>query len=266
MRQTNGYVIGFAAAICVVCSLALSVVSGALKGRQEENRILDRQKNILMAVGYSAEELSQKEPAEVRQLYADTFEELVVGPKGERLDAQLDDLRADEASGEASQPERLPLFRQKDPANPSQTLAYVYPVAGKGLWSTLYGYLAVKPNGDEVVGIAFYKHGETPGLGGEIEKQWFTDSFKSKRLYEGGAVAGIEVVKGKVADNPAKAARAQYAVDGISGATLTGNGVTKMMRVVPLRYAPFFAKARANQTASWLPSGHRPLGITGGAR
>lgn len=191
--------------------------------------------------------------ADVEKLYADTFEEMVVDTRGERIDVKMDQLTKGEASAEEKRPERLPLFRQKDRDNPAATVSYVYPVAGKGLWSTMYGYLAVKPDGNEIIGVAFYKHGETPGLGGEIEQKWFTDSFKAKTLYNGATVEGVEVVKGKVADNPAKAARAQYAVDGISGATLTGNGVTKMMKAVPLRYAPFFQKVRGTQSAQWMP-------------
>lgn len=253
MKQTNGYVVGFAAAICLVCSLALSLVSGGLKERQEQNRILDRQKNILMAVGYQQDELGAKSAPEVEKLYADTFEEMVVDTQGERMDVNMAQLSKGESSAEDKRPTRLPLFRQKDPGNPSATLSYVYPIAGKGLWSTMYGYLAVKPDGNEIIGVAFYKHGETPGLGGEIEQKWFTDSFKQKTIYSGDNVEGVEVVKGKVADNPAKAARAQYAVDGISGATLTGNGVTKMMKAVPLRYAPFFEKIRSTQSAQWMP-------------
>jgi Na+-transporting NADH:ubiquinone oxidoreductase subunit C len=89
MKQTNGYVVGFAAAICLVCSLSLSLVSGGLKERQEQNRILDRQKNILMAVGYQKDELGAKSAPEVEKLYADTFEEMVVDTQGERIDVNM---------------------------------------------------------------------------------------------------------------------------------------------------------------------------------
>lgn len=253
MRQTNAYVIGFAAAICVICSLALSVVSGLLKDQQEKNRVLDRQKNILMAVGYSADELAAKAAADVEKLYADSIEELVIDPAGDKLEVSMKDLKADEASGESKSAQRLPLFRQKDAGDPNKTVAYVYPVTGKGLWSTLYGYLAVKPDGDEIIGVAFYKHGETPGLGGEIEQTWFTNNFKGKRLYDGAKLAGVEVVKGKVADKTLTTEQQSHAVDGISGATLTGNGVTKMMKAVPARYEPFFKKLRSSQTALLVP-------------
>lgn len=255
MRQTNGYIIGFAAVVCVACSLALSVISGLLKERQETNRVIDRQKNILMAVGYAPDELKKKSAAELQMLYADSFEELVLDPRGQKTDKSMGELSAGEASGDEKAPKHLPLYRQKDPASPDRTLAFVYPVAGKGLWSTMYGYLAVKPDGDEVIGIAFYKHGETPGLGGEIEQAWFTNNFKGKQLYDGQKLTGVKVVKGKVADQVMSSKEAEHAVDGISGATLTANGVTKMMKEVPMRYEPFFKKLRANQTALFAPVG-----------
>jgi Na+-transporting NADH:ubiquinone oxidoreductase subunit C len=241
MGRGTGYIFGFAAAVCVVCSLLLSVVSGSLRERQEENRALDRQKNVLMAAGYSMADIKAKSREEVQKLYADSFDELVIDTAGNVLaDVKQSDLDKKEANLEDKTAKRLPLFRMKDAQNPSQAKAYIYPIIGKGLWSTMYGYLAVKPDGDEIVGIAFYKHGETPGLGAEVAKEWFTNNFKGKRLLAGGKVAGVEVVKGKVADkvgvNPA------HAVDGMSGATLTGDGVTKLMKAVPLKYKPFFDK------------------------
>lgn len=251
MRQTNAYVIGFAAVICVVCSLLLASVSGALSSRQEMNRLLDRQKNVLMAAGFEADKLSRMGAAEVQDLYAKRIEELVISRQGDVLDGvKHAELGSKEANLEEPK-DRLPLFRVKS-EDGSGTDAYIYPVIGKGLWSTLYGYLAVKPDGSEIVGIAFYKHGETPGLGAEIEREWFTSNFKGKQLYMGDKLVGVEVVKGKVADKVG--IRVEHAVDGISGATLTQNGVTKMLQAVPRLYQPFFQKQRGQRTAQLAPA------------
>jgi Na+-transporting NADH:ubiquinone oxidoreductase subunit C len=253
MPRGNAYVIGFAAAVCVVCSLLLSVVSGSLRSRQEENRVLDRQKNVLLAAGFTDKEIRKLGRKGVQKTYADSFEEMVIDTQGNVLDGvKHTDLDPKELRLEEPGQKRLPIFRQKDPSNPSDTKSYIYPIIGKGLWSTLYGYMAVKPAGHEIVGVAFYKHGETPGLGAEIEKTWFTSNFKGKELYEGDDVVGVEVVKGKVADKVG--VQKEHAVDGISGATLTGNGVTKLMKVVPKMYAPFFNKASA-KTAMLVPAG-----------
>ena len=251
MRQSNAYVIGFAAVICVVCSLLLASISGALSARQETNRVLDRQKNVLMAAGFDAEKLSGMKAAEVQDLYTKRIEELVIDRQGQLLDGvKHAELGAKEATLEEAK-DRLPLFRVKS-EDGNGTDAYIYPIIGKGLWSTLYGYLAVKPDGSEIVGIAFYKHGETPGLGAEIERDWFTSNFQGKELYMGDKLVGVQVVKGKVADKVG--IKTEHAVDGISGATLTANGVTKMLVVVPKMYAPFFEKQRGRQTAQLAPA------------
>jgi Na+-transporting NADH:ubiquinone oxidoreductase subunit C len=252
MPRSNAYVVGFAAAICVVCSLLLSVVSGSLKDRQERNRALDRQKNVLFAAGFSSDELGKKKAEEIEKLYADTFEEMVIDTSGAVMDGvKQSDLSAKEAAIEDPASNRLPIFRQKDPSDASKTKAYIYPIIGKGLWSTLYGYLAVEPDGNKIIGVAFYKHGETPGLGAEIDREWFTKNFKDKKLYESGSLVGVQVVKGKVADktgiNP------DHAVDGVSGATLTCDGVTKLMKKVPKRYEPFFKK-NSGRTALLAPN------------
>lgn len=246
MRQTNAYVIGFAAIVCVVCSLLLATVSGALSSRQEQNRVLDRQKNVLLAAGIDAGTLSKLKGDEVQALYAKRIEELVIDRQGEVLEGvKQDELSAKEASNEAPS-DRLPLYRVKG-EDGSSVEAYIYPATGKGLWSTMYAYVAVKPNGSEIVGIAFYAHGETPGLGAEIEREWFTSNFKGKQLYAGDQLVGVEVVKGKVADRVG--VKTEHAVDGISGATLTQNGVTKMLQVVPRLYEPFFKKQGGQKTA-----------------
>lgn len=237
----NGYTIAFATLVCVVCSLLLSGVSGALKERQEENRDLDRQKNILVALGYDGDEIKRMPREDVKKTYADNVEELVIDAAGKKIEGKLPStLPSRVASGEEAGTDGLALYRRRDPSDPNASLAYAYPVAGKGLWSTLLGYLAVKPDGSEVVGLTFYKHGETPGLGAEIDQPWFRKNFTGKTLYEGGALVGIEVVKGQAADKPTFKDSGAHMVDGISGATLTGNGVMKMMKVVPKRYEPFF--------------------------
>jgi Na+-transporting NADH:ubiquinone oxidoreductase subunit C len=252
MPRGNTYIIGFAAAVCVVCSLLLSVVSGSLRGRQEENRVLDRQKNVLFAAGWSKKEIKKLGREGVQKTYAESFDELVIDLQGNELkDVKQADLDPRELRLEQPGQKRLPIFRQKDPANPAVIKSYIYPIIGKGLWSTLYGYLAVQPDGKQIIGMAFYKHGETPGLGAEIDKEWFVSNFKGKDIYAGDEIVGVQVVKGKVADKVG--VKAEHAVDGISGATLTGDGVTKLMKVVPRMYGPFFKKVAGQKTALLTP-------------
>ena len=116
---------------------------------------------------------------------------------------------------------------------------YAIPISGKGLWSTLYGYFAIEPDGITAKGITFYAHKETPGLGGEVDKPWFQNNFIGKKFIdENGKLIGIKIVKGKA--DPENA----YEVDGISGATITSKGLESFLIDDLKKYEPFFRKIR----------------------
>ena len=125
---------------------------------------------------------------------------------------------------------------------------YVIPVNGMGLWDAIYGYLAVKPDGNTVIGISWYDQKETPGLGANIAEPEWQSQFPGKHLFQESpngqtkfatAPLGITVVKGKVKEVLDNSPRALSAVDGMAGATLTGNGVTNAYRDVLTAYRPF---------------------------
>jgi len=246
-KTSSAYIVGFAALICIVCSLILSVVSGSLAEQQQKNRVVDQQKNILLATGITPKMLGKMSSEDVTKTYGTKIKEMVIGRDGKIVEGKtIANLDKKVAVGEDINAEFLPIYQEMN--DKGEAASFIYPVTGKGLWSTLYGYLAVRPNGDDVVGIAFYKHGETPGLGAEIEKSWFTENFKGKKLYSDGKFVGVEVVKGKVADKVG--IDIAHAVDGISGATITGNGVGKMMQKKPKLYEPFFKNNMAVKGAS----------------
>ncbi|MCP4503343.1 MAG: NADH:ubiquinone reductase (Na(+)-transporting) subunit C [Deltaproteobacteria bacterium] len=235
--QSNGYVVGFAAIICVVCALLLSGVSSALKEKQEENRVIDRQKNILVALGWSKDEVSSLDAPGVTSKYKSGVQELVIDRatgvvvEGKAISA----IEAKAQKGEATKAKEQAIYKRIE-----GDTAYAFPFTGKGLWSTLYGYMALKSDGNEIVGVTYYKHGETPGLGAEIEADWFLNNFKGKKLYKNGKFVGIKVAKGLAKDQADFASNKAHMVDGMSGATLTGNGVGKMMRTGPRPYFSFF--------------------------
>ena len=102
----------------------------------------------------------------------------------------------------------------------------ILPVRGYGLWSTLYGFIALEENLNEVVGLGFYEHGETPGLGGEVDNPTWKAKWEGKKVYEDGEVQ-LTVVKGEV---PQGAPNREYKVDGLSGATLTAKGVDNLIK------------------------------------
>lgn len=141
----------------------------------------------------------------------------------------------------------------------TQPEGYLLPVNGFGLWGPIYGYLAIESDGDTVVGTTWYLHGETPGLGANISEPEWQSQFAGKKVYQrqaDGSVnydsspAAIVVVKGKVHDIYGNSPLALNAVDGMSGATLTGNGVTAAYKDILTQYRPF------------LTAQHKKMGTT----
>jgi len=235
--RSNTYTFTFTLAVCVGCSLFVSLAAIGLRPQQELNYKVDRQRNILRSVGLPESTDHRLSPAEVQQLFRERIQGIVVDTNGNIVAG-----RKPEDVDPEKEPDLLPVYLRKDG---STITAYSIPVSGKGLWSTIYGYLALDPDGVTVRGITFYKHGETPGLGGEIEKPWFQNNFKGKKILdEQGRLTSITVVKGKVKDQIPPSEASHY-VDGISGATLTGKGVTALLRHSLERYDPYFRKVRA---------------------
>jgi Na+-transporting NADH:ubiquinone oxidoreductase subunit C len=215
--------------VTIICSVLLAGAATLLKPRQDENKLLDKKKNILLSVGiepangvsFTRSEINETYDRKIKELVIDSDGNIVEGKKPSDLDPRKD-------TG------LLPIYESVEG---EQISAYVLPVSGKGLWSTIYGYLALSADGITVKGITFYSHGETPGLGGEIEKEWFTNNFIGKKITdENGNLVSIEVVKGKVDPNSDNAI---HEVDGISGATLTGRGVSIFLKKDLQTYEPF---------------------------
>lgn len=239
--DSNRYTIMFALIICVICSFSISLVSEGLRERKELNVALDIKKNILKAVDLQTPLVAKASAEDVFQTYTDKIVELVINADGDVVEGLTPDKIKE---GE----EFFPLYEYREGA---QVMAYCYPVQGKGLWSTLYGYLAIEPDAMTVRGMTFYKHGETPGLGAEIEKDWFLNNFKGKKIWDVRAskLVPVAVVKGQVA-TVVPADQADYFVDGISGATMTSKGVTALIDKWVNAYEPFFKKIRRAQNVN----------------
>jgi Na+-transporting NADH:ubiquinone oxidoreductase subunit C len=103
----------------------------------------------------------------------------------------------------------------------------ILPIRGKGAWSTMYAYVALDGDFNTIRGISFYEHGETPGLGGEIENKRWLEGWQGKQVYGPDQTVALRVVKGQAAENEPQAA---YQIDGLSGATVTGAGVSNLLR------------------------------------
>lgn len=226
----------FALTVTLACSLLLAGAATLLKPRQEANVKLDIKKNILSVVGIKPVEGESFSRQQIEELYKQNIKEMVVDDNGDIVEG-MNPIEIDSDT----QPNLHPLYEYiKD----DEIQAYVIPISGKGLWSTLYGYFALETDLNTVKGITFYQHGETPGLGGEVEKGWFTVNFIGKKIFDqNDNLVSIGVVRGKVIDKISEDQRDFY-VDGISGSTLTGRGLEQFLRRDLKTYEPFFRKER----------------------
>lgn len=223
MPKGDAYVLMYAAGICLASSLLLAATSAGLKKQQDKMIELDRKFNVLKAFQVQVTDAKNRRiPGdEIEKVYGAHVREAFLDAKdGTELKGRtLKDIPAASLASKAV----LPLFEWEEDGKIAK---YAFPVSGKGLWSTIYGYLALNHSLDRIVGITFYKHGETPGLGGEVEQPWFQKQFQDRPVFANGRLKRIEVAKGKAT---APSTPEHEAVDGISGATLTGNGVTRFL-------------------------------------
>lgn len=202
----------FAAVVCIGCSLLLSGTAAGLKSRQQDNEAFDVKRNIVKAFGLDVSDSKQWPRTVIEDTYAKHVNE-------------------ENANG-------LPLYTWTDEGkqNPSK---YAFPIEGKGLWGDVFGYIAINDDLESIAGISFYKHGETPGLGAEIEKKWFVSQFVGKKLYANGKALDFSIVKPGSPKN-------DHSVDGISGASLTGQGVEAFLREDSAAYANYFNTIKGN--------------------
>jgi Na+-transporting NADH:ubiquinone oxidoreductase subunit C len=263
-REGTLYTVSFAAVVCIVCAVLVSVPAVTLRPRQELNRRLDEQKNVLRAAGLvdPGQALSRER---VAQLFAENVQPVVIdlasGEPRPGIDAASFDQRTATADPQRS---------RAIPANPAKVLRtpydalvyevkkgdrvemYVFPVTGKGLWSTLYGFLALDADLETIRGLTFYEHGETPGLGGEIENPAWQKLWQGRRAFGPDGKPRIEVIKGHAGPPAAD----PYHVDGLSGATMTSNGVTALVQfwLGDAGYGPFLEKLREEARQASAPS------------
>ncbi len=215
----------FALCLCVVCGGLLAAASTGLQERQKRNIMIDRQKNILKAVGLGDNE-KKMTPSVIEDLYSKHIISIQVDNSGNSIT---------ESESKKNVGRTLPLYLYK---KGNVIEGYIIPINSKGLWGDIEGYLALKNDGATISGFTVCRHAETPGLGGEIEQSWFQKNFVGKKITDmGGEFVSVAVAKGKAAERISPEQRINY-VDGISGATLTGNYLTQGFREVLAEYEP----------------------------
>jgi Na+-transporting NADH:ubiquinone oxidoreductase subunit C len=239
--------------VCLVCSIFVAGGAVALKPVQVENRELDKQRSILTIAGLAQPGMSADE---VRKLYAERINAKVVDlttgefsdaiqvagfdPLKAAKDPQLSDsLPAEQDIASIKRRERFSTVYLVEQEGKLQAL--ILPVRGYGLWSTLYGFLALKGDLNTVIGLGFYQHGETPGLGGEVDNPKWKALWNGKSLFDEQGRLAIQIIKGSV---DAQSPNAGHQVDGLAGATLTSKGVNNLLHfwLGKNGFGPFLAK------------------------
>lgn len=220
--------------LCFVCSVIVSTAAVLLRPMQDANKDQDRKKNILLAAGL------YQEGIEIDEQFS------VIKARLVNLDTGTFSLESDISSFDQRKSAKDPsqsmaLTSDQDQAKISrrenQALVYIVeskgefdkiilPVHGYGLWSTLYGFVALESDLNTIAGLGFYEHGETPGLGGEVDNPRWKAFWPGKQVYKEGTVA-IQLIKGVVDPSSIDSS---YQVDGLSGATLTSTGITNLLQ------------------------------------
>ncbi len=238
-KHDNTYTLIFVCIVALICALLLSTAASSLRSKQDANSAYDVKKNILKSFGALKENTTR---AEVESFFTNKIEGIIVDAAGNEIEGNANEINPEvEAKTKTPENRLYPVYILKENG---VRVAYTIPIIGKGLWSKLYGYLSLKNDFNTINGITFYKHGETPGLGAEIAADWFQKNFVGKKILDqNGKFISVSVVKGKAQDYYDEP-KLLHHVDGISGATITCNGVTEMLKKDLTNYQPFFANNR----------------------
>ncbi len=238
--------------LCVVCSVIVSTAAVLLRDKQQANAINEKKYNILAAAGIEVVD------GDLDAAFATITPKLVDMRTGEfSTDRDVNKYNMRKAAKDPAQARAL--TREQDIASIRKQSLYstvylvqgdqgieriILPIHGYGLWSTLYGFIALESDFNTVAGLGFYEHAETPGLGGEVDNPRWKGQWPGKKVYaEGSYEPIIGLIKGKAE------ADELYKVDGLAGATLTSNGVTNLVKfwLGETGFAPFLANLKAGE-------------------
>jgi Na+-transporting NADH:ubiquinone oxidoreductase subunit C len=249
-----GKILAVAITLCLVCSVLVSSAAVLLKPLQDRNQALAVRKQIVSVAGYQADN-----PQEVEALFQQHIETRIVDLDSGEFDDSVDPANFNSHAASRDPATSRALGPGEDPARikrrPDEAPVYlvrdgkriktiILPVYGYGLWSTMYGLIALAGDGRTVTGLSFYEHGETPGLGDFIESPKWQAQFPGKLAFDEQGKLRLGVIKGGV--NPASP-DAKYEVDAVAGATLTSNGVNNLLRywLGEQGFGPFLERLRA---------------------
>ncbi|MDD7914939.1 Na(+)-translocating NADH-quinone reductase subunit C [Polaribacter ponticola] len=243
--DSNSYTLLFATGMVIVVGAILAFFASSLKPTIDENKRIEKQQNILYAMGVNENDetsaifVSKDKVAAEFSKYIK--KQLVIKGTDVTKDAKayLIDLKKEQTLAKEGKVRRLPLFvGEKD----GKTF-YIAPIRGKGLWDAVWGYVAMDAN--MVVQGAYFDHkGETAGLGANIKQRYFMDDFIGEHLMKDGSFKGIAISKSN--NDPKNEDKTDNEVDAIAGATITGDGVSAMIKSELKKYVSFFNTLKTN--------------------
>lgn len=243
-----GKTVFVAVAVCLVASMVVSAAAVALRPTQQINALKDKQINILQVAGIYdpgqdvVEAFAAFEP-QVLELdtgtFADQFDPREFDDRAAADDPDLSVELEDDPAGIGRQGEYVTVYLLRDEAGAIDKV--ILPIHGYGLWSTLYGFIALEENGNDIYGLQFYEHAETPGLGAEVDNPRWKAQWNGKKLEDASGELQISVTK-----TPPPAG-AEYHVDALAGATLTSAGVHNLVNfwMGERGYGPFLDNLKA---------------------
>lgn len=257
-KQTATHTLTVALVLCLVCSVLVATAAVGLKPMQQQNRLLDRNKNILAAAGMYDESMGRVQIAELFDRFQVRLVNLQTGQfaTGEELAAAGIDPLAYDPRQAAKNPALSVSLRGDDPAGIQRLVRYatvyqlkresavellVLPVHGYGLWGTLYGFLVLEGDFNTVRGLTFYEHKETPGLGAKVDSDAWKAQWSGKQARDDSGQVAVRVVKGR--------ASGSNEIDGLSGATLTARGVDNLIQfwLGERGFGPFLQQLKAGE-------------------
>lgn len=238
--------------LCLICSIAVSSAAVLLKPIQDKNKQLDKQRNIVAIADLAKEGMS------VNEAFQQVEAKVVDLQTGDYVD-DVDPTTFDARAAAVDPKQNVVLTKEQDIASIKRRAKYatvylvkdqqgqlekiILPISGYGLWSTLHGFLALQGDANTIIGLGFYEHAETPGLGGEVDNPNWKAQWVGKKIFNEQGEIAIRVTKNPVAESDP---RAVYDIDALSGATLTSNGVNNLVHfwVGPDGFGPYLQKIR----------------------
>jgi len=214
-RESNTYTIIYASGMVVLVALLLAFTSQALKEKQQQNEVIDKMRQILRSINVNATN-TQAEP-EYKRLITDSY---VIDANGHKIEGEAFEINLADELEKPEKDRKYPVFI----ATIDGEQKYILALRGAGLWGPIWGYISLNDDKNTVFGANFEHSGETPGLGSEIDRPFFSNKFIGKHIYnQERKFVSIAIVK------PGKSAVGQDYVDGISGGTITCQGVETML-------------------------------------